>query len=187
MWTGMFYWLHQIMLAGLVTVVFLAMLSIVYMSIRNGISPMPASSAVRREAAAEINKLTGRGTLVEAGSGWGTLALHAAKACPGWRIIGIENSVLPLWTSRLLARFFQGSTSVTFRSGDIYTYSYKDANAVICYLYPGAMKRLSSVLADGLAPGATIISICFAVPGWHAERVITCRDLYRTPIYVYTI
>jgi hypothetical protein len=183
----MIYLLYQILLGVLAVFVFIAMISIVFVSLRNGISPMPATSPVRYAALAEINRLASRGTLVEAGSGWGTLAQQAARTCPGWRVVGIENSIFPLWISRILARLIHRNTAVAFKYEDLYTYSYKEAHAVICYLYPGAMKRLSTILPDRLAPGATVISICFAIPGWEAERVITCRDLYRTPIYVYTI
>ncbi|WP_246313613.1 class I SAM-dependent methyltransferase [Paenibacillus foliorum] len=181
------------MLAG---IVFLAMLSIVYASWKNGISPMPSSAPTRHAVAKEINQFSGRGTIVEAGSGWGTLALHLLRHCPGWRIIGVENSPIPLWISRLLARmaFLKRSgdsavtgAPITYIHGDIYDYPYETADVVVCYLYPGAMKRFSVILGDRLAPHARIVSICFALPGWRPERVITCGDVFLTKVYVYTV
>ncbi|MCM3703653.1 class I SAM-dependent methyltransferase [Paenibacillus macerans] len=191
----------------------LAMLSIVYKSWRNGISPMPASAEVRRAVAAELNRLTGQAggrgpmsgwmpadgrkqaadepvapasaySIVEAGSGWGTLALHLAKSRPDWRITGIENSWIPWAVSRLALRLSAYGNTVFIR-GDLYEYRYEQADAVVCYLYPGAMKRLDPLLRRQLRTGARIVSVCFALPGWQAERVITCRDMYRTKIYVY--
>ncbi len=186
---------YQIVSILLVAVVFLAALSIVYMSWKNGISPMPSSTLVRQAVAEEVNWLSGKGVIVEAGSGWGTLALHVAKHCPGWRIIGIENSFLPLWVSRIASRLasrFHPTTSntapnsVTFIRGDLYKYPYEEADLVICYLYPGAMKRLNPIFRQRLAPGVRVISVCFALPEWQPERIITCGDLYRTQVYVYS-
>ncbi|MEC0331228.1 class I SAM-dependent methyltransferase [Paenibacillus macerans] len=193
--------------------VLLAMLSIVYKSWRNGISPMPASAEVRRAVAAELNRLTGAAcgrypkgsrmptdgrmpagaepaspdfaySIVEAGSGWGTLALHLAKSRPDWRITGIENSLIPWMVSRL-ARRLSACRNTVFHRSDLYDYRYEHADAVICYLYPGAMKRLDPLLRRQLRAGARVVSICFALPGWQAEKIITCRDMYRTKIYVY--
>jgi hypothetical protein len=179
-------WLIFFISVVLIGAVLLALLSIVYMSWKNGISPMPASAAVRRAVAAEINRFPEQGLIVEAGSGWGTLALYVAKHCLGWRIIGIENSRFPLWISRLVSRF-DFSTDVSFIKRDLYTYPYERVDLVVCYLYPGGMKRLNTIFREKMAPGARVISVCFALPGWQSERVITCGDLYRTKVYVYTI
>lgn len=182
--------IYQILPILLIAIVLSASLSIVYISWKNGISPMPSSNLVRQAVADEVGRLSGQGLIVEAGSGWGTLALHVAKRCRGWRIVGIENSSIPLWVSRLIARLPLGKnlkSSVTFIRGDLYAYPYGYVDLVICYLYPGAMKRLSPIFQERLAPGARIISVCFSLPGWQPERIITCGDLYRTKVYVYII
>lgn len=223
-------------------VVFLAMLSIVYRSIRNGISPMPSSGAVRRVAARELGLLlpaadgNGQpGVIVEAGSGWGNLACALAPYAGGRPIIGVENSLLPLVVSRLALglkrlgksgrsegrkngrrgngsrngkrdgkrRLGRGSvsyaggetsareqtsapgTSISYVRGDLYAYPYETADAVVCYLYPGAMQRLDPLLAAKLRPGAAVISLCFALPNWTPVRTVVCSDLYRTKVYVY--
>jgi hypothetical protein len=165
----------------------IAAISIVYASWRNGISPMPTSAKVRRAVSAEVDRLgPGDGRfLVEAGSGWGTLALNLARRSPGWRIVGIENSVVPLVVSKLIPK--PARTSIAFIRGDLYVYDYKTADLVVCYLYPGAMKRLSPILREQLRPGAHVISVCFALPDWQPERTVTCSDLYRTPVYIYRI
>ncbi|MCD9022094.1 class I SAM-dependent methyltransferase [Cohnella silvisoli] len=177
--------LYQILSILLLAAVLWASLSIVYVSWKNGISPMPSSAPVRQAVAEEISRLSKKGVIVEAGSGWGTLALHVAKRCRGWRIVGIENSAVPLWVSRLIARLSRAS--VTFVRGDLYAYSYEEVELVLCYLYPGAMKRLSPIFQEQLKPGARIISVCFSLPGWQPDKIITCRDLYRTKIYVYDV
>ncbi len=168
----------------LLIVALLAALSIVFFSWRNGISPMPTSAPVRRAAIAELGKLGGITTIVEAGSGWGTLALQASRSNLAWRIIGIENSPIPFMVSRLIAGW-RSHRNVVFVKRDLYEYSFEEADVVLCYLYPGAMKRLGPLFCERLAPGAFVISICFALPGWTPDRVISCRDMYRTKIYIY--
>lgn len=188
--------LYQTVSVLMVSIVFLAVVSVVYVSWKNGISPMPSSAPVRRTVADEINRLKRRDIIVEAGSGWGTLALHLLRRCSVKQFIGIENSFIPLWISRAavwLAFRFMPQTfaafraSITFIRGDLYVYPYETADIVVCYLYPGAMKRLSVIFTKRLAPGARVISVCFAMPGYRPERVVTCGDLYRTKVYVYTV
>ncbi len=121
--------------------------------------------------------------IIEAGSGWGTLAFQLAKDCPTVRIRGIENSPIPLWYSRLLARLQR--LGITFQQGDLYHYAYTEADIVVCYLFPGAMNRLAPILERQCRKNTYVISVYFALPGWEPERVIRCRDLHRTPVYVY--
>ncbi|RED58118.1 class I SAM-dependent methyltransferase [Cohnella lupini] len=190
---------YQILSILLIVLALGAALSIVYYSWKNGISPMPTSRRVRRAVADEVNRFSGPGLLVEAGSGWGTLGIHIARYCKGWRLVGLENSAIPLQASKILVwltygvsmrgadRTSDSRTTVEFRKGDIYKYSYEDASIVVCYLYPGAMKRFGPILEDRMRTGARVISVCFALPGWEPERVVTCKDLYRTKVYVYAV
>lgn len=178
---------YQIVLLSVAAAVLAAVLSIVYVSWRNGISPMPASEPVRRAVISAIRRLPGGngGLMVEAGSGWGTLALQIGRSTKGWRIIGIENSLIPMWISFLAAKW-DHSRNVTFVRGDLYTYLYRDVDMVVCYLFPGAMQRLSGLFRDQLKPGTRVISVCFALPGWEPEQIVVCRDMYRTKVYLYT-
>jgi hypothetical protein len=168
----------------------LVLLSIVYVSWRNGISPMPSSNWVRQAVAREVNLISKSGTLVDAGSGFGTLVVHMAMHCPDWKLIGIENSPVPLWISRIYWRFIvaiKGNSfnNITFINKNLYTYPYGEVDVFVCYLYPGAMKKLDRIAFNRLSPGTRIISICFALPGWVPERIVTCGDLYRTKVYIY--
>ncbi|UQZ36885.1 SAM-dependent methyltransferase [Paenibacillus sp. PK3_47] len=178
-----------------VLAVLLSVLSIVVVSWKNGISPMPSSSAVRQAVAAEVQRITSYGHIIEPGSGWGTLGLAVIRRCPGIRLTGIENSSLPLWCSQLLAflypRLFpavRGKPSLgrlRFKRGDIYSFSYQDADIILCYLFPAAMERLAAKFKRELLPGAVVISVCFSIPGMQPARIITCSDSLRTKVYVY--
>jgi hypothetical protein len=184
--------LYQMASISIVAVMLLIVLSIVYMSWRNGISPMPSSTHARQVVVNEVKQLGKPGTLVDIGSGFGTLVMHIAQQCPEWKIIGLENSPIPLWMSRIAARITSkikgiSLNGVKLMKGNVYSYSYEEIDAIVCYLYPGAMKKLKGIFERRLPSGTTIISICFAIPGWEAERVITCRDMYRTKVYVYHV
>lgn len=177
-------------------IVLLSVVWIVLLSWRNGISPMPASKAVRLAVAGEVNRIPGYANILEAGSGWGTLGLEVIRRCPGKRLTGIENSRIPLWFSQLFtilySRFLQaeGGRSVVrskihFIKGDLYRASYTDADIVLCYLFPGAMERLAEKFRQELPPGAVVISVCFALPDKQPVRILTCQDRLRTKVYVY--
>lgn len=187
----------QIITWVLALAVLLSVMWIVVDTWRNGISPMPTSKAVRLAVAGEVNRVPGYSTIIEAGSGWGTLGLDIVRYCPGKRLTGIENSSLPLWGSQLLALIaallpHSGSGQeplqgrVRFTRGDIYHSSYADADMVLCYLFPAAMERLAVKFRQELPPGAVVISIFFALPGMRPVRTVTCRDALRTKVYVYS-
>ena len=179
------------LLAAVVTgTALLGVLSIVIISWKNGISPMPASAVVRRAVAREARLLQQEspgGLLIEAGSGWGTLAFHLDKHCRGWRIIGLENSFVPLAASRLVNALNRSGARVSFLRQNIYDYNFGDAGVIVCYLYPGANKRLAGQWRDQCKPGACIVSACFALPDWKPEKEVICRDMYRTKVYVYRV
>ena len=162
-----------------------AVIWIVIVSWKNGISPMPTSRPVRHVVIQEVNRISGYGDIMEAGSGWGTLGMDVVKHCPGKRLTGIENSLIPLWTSQWLVRLSvwfhragrrQHSLKgrLRFIHGNIYTCSYAHADYVIGYLFPGAMARLTDKFQRELPPGAKVISVCFALPGKEPLRTITC-------------
>lgn len=177
--------------------VLLSVVWVVLVSWTNGISPMPTSKAVRIVVAEEVNRITGYSNIIEAGSGWGTLGLDVVRHCPGKRLTGIENSSIPLWFSQLLAMLAPrlrptaisqriSRNQVRFKRGDIYQSSYRDADIVLCYLFPGAMGRLAGKFKQELPPGAVVISVCFALPGRQPARTITCKDQLKTKVYVYS-
>jgi hypothetical protein len=162
-----------------------ALVFIVYASWRNGISPMPASSPMRRAAAEEVARIGGAGRLAEAGAGWGTLAVAIARRNPRWTVVGIENSPVPWLASQLLRAVSGVRERLTFRRGNLYDFPYGEVDLVVCYLFPGAMRRLEDVFRRTLKPGARVVSVGFALPGMRPERVVACRDVYATKIYVY--
>jgi hypothetical protein len=163
----------------------LFMISIWVGVVRTGISPMPSSRGAIREILNFIPK-TGKGPIIELGSGWGTLAIPLARAHPQRQIICYELSSIPWLFLRLSA--------VLLRLHNIETHhkSFQDADlssaaVVVCYLFPQGMTLLAPKLESELAPKAIIVSNTFALPGWKPAQEVRLQDMYRTPIYQYTV
>jgi hypothetical protein len=175
--TLLFLLLLALLLAG--------MLSIVFHTLKTGISPMPTSGKVRRQMLSLLPEEF-EGTLLELGSGWGTLAFALADHCPRARVVAFELSPLPHAFSRLRQRLAP-RPNLQFVREDFFRTSFAEASAVVCYLYPGAMSRLGPKLLQELAPGTRILSHTFALRGWKPLRTLAVDDLYRTPIYLYEV
>ncbi|MFL5343765.1 MAG: SAM-dependent methyltransferase, partial [Hyalangium sp.] len=77
--------------------------------------------------------------------------------------------------------------NLELRRQDFLRASFSGASVVVCYLFPGAMARLAPKLLAELPPGARVLSHTFALRGWKPERSLVVDDLYRTPIYLYTV
>lgn len=168
-------------------IIFLALISIVISSVRNGISPMPTSLKTKIQlfealpSPSQIN-----GTIYELGSGWGTLAIPLAKQYPQSQVIAYETSPVPYWVSRTLGYFILNThTHLSLVRQDFFQADLNDAALIICYLYPGAMSKLKDKFEKELRSGTWIISNTFAVPGWQPFKVYTVNDLYHTKIFVY--
>jgi hypothetical protein len=159
------------------------MLSIVFFTLWTGISPMPTSGTVRRELLALVPEGL-EGTVLELGSGWGTLAFALADACPRAQVVGFEVSPLPYALSRL-RQWLAPRPNLRLVRQDFFGTSFAEASLVVCYLFPGAMRRLVPKLSAELPRGAFILSHTFALRGWTPHRTAVAADLYRTPVYLY--
>ncbi|WP_426450324.1 hypothetical protein ACP26L_35540 [Paenibacillus sp. S-38] len=116
----------------LIGAVLLAALSIVWVSWKNGITPMPSSAVVRQAVMREVSRFPEHLRIVEAGSGWGQLVLQLAKGCPGRQLVRIENSPIPYGFSRAAAAVLSrlqpgvygaaGGGRISFVRRDLYRY-----------------------------------------------------------------
>ena len=160
--------------------------SIVWYTVRNDISPMPTSPKVKRVLLDALEQRTVRGRIFELGSGWGTLAFALARRFPRCDVLAFENSPVPYMVSRWRQALFP-RPNLSLRRTDFLRFSLSDADAVVCYLYPGGMARLREPFERELRPGTLVISNTFAVPGWTPEQVVQAADLYRTKVFVYRV
>jgi hypothetical protein len=163
-------------------ILFLIVLSIVWWSIKNGISPMPTSPRVKAALFASLP--TVEGTIADLGSGWGTLVFPLADRYPKCQVIGYETSPIP-YTLSLLRQTVQRRANLSLIRRDFFEASLENAALVLCYLYPKAMTRLQDKFDRELKNGAFVISHTFALPEWQPLKVVEVNDLYRTKIYIY--
>ena len=160
-------------------------ISIVKWSLLNGISPMPTSIKAKKTLMDSLpSDVTG--TIYELGAGWGTLAFALARRYPRSQVIAYETSPIPYYFCRGVQWILRIQNLTVIRK-DFWNISLSGAAMVVCYLYPGAMHRLSQKFKDELAPKTLIISNTFALSGWTPEKVFIVNDLYRTKNYHYFI
>jgi len=167
------------MLMGLVA----TMLLIVVQTQRLGISPMPSSGRAKKAMLALVSPELD-GLVLELGAGWGGLALALAAHAPRARVVAWEASWVPfavMWVRQWVVH----RPNLELRCGDFERQPLTEARCVVCYLWPGAMTRLSERFRDELCVGAHIISNTFALRGWVAESQVQLDDLYRARVYRY--
>ena len=160
-----------------------AMLSVLWGTLRSGISPMP-SSAKARDAILDLLPGELEGEILELGSGWGGLAFSLAKRCPQASVRGYETSLLP-WLFSVVRLRVSGVENLSFHRRDFRELDFSVGQVLVCYLYPGAMSVLAEALGGKLPEGGLLISNTFALPGWKPRQLLELNDLYRTRVYCY--
>ncbi|WP_205849091.1 methyltransferase [Natronospirillum operosum] len=161
-------------------------LSLVWSTLRSGMSPMPSSRAAR---AAMLEALQGtEGPIADLGSGWGQLGLAAAKRFPARQVIGYELSWLPWLYSVAVARCLRCRNLTFYRRDAFAALARQDpmpVRTVVCYLHGEGMARLRQTLDTGEHSCRWIISNNFALPGCQPDHQWRLRDFYRSPVYRY--
>lgn len=187
--TGQIYHPRAQTMSIVIAIFFFALLfaaiSLLVTALRNGIGPMPSSPRVVRALLGMIPAEL-EGTIVELGAGWGSLLFPLAKALPRCQVIGYENSLVPFLFCSLLQKLLFHAPNLQLIRGDFFQRPLHNTSLVVCYLYPGAMRKLHDKFEAELPDGALVISHTFAVPGWTPKQVIELNDLYRTKIYLYS-
>jgi len=160
-------------------------LSIIYSTVKLGISPMPSSQKAY-QAMLQLVGETGTGTIIDLGSGWGSFVIQIAKRYPQRQVIGYELSLLPWLTSTLLKRVFS-LKNLTLHRQDFYREDLSPASVIVCYLFPQAMNKIKHKLWLEQPKIDFLISNNFALPSYQPEKVITLDDFYKSPVYLYTL
>ncbi len=167
----------------LLAVVCVALVSIVWSTLRLGISPMPSSAKARHVMLVEGERAR-EGTIVDLGSGWGTLAMAFARQYPNRQVVGYELSFFPWFISIVLKHILVLDNLVFYRRNFLQT-DLNGAAIILCYLHPEGMTAMKDKLSKAVMGGAVVISNTFALPDFPAAKVVRLDDFYLTPIYVY--
>lgn len=168
----------------LITAVFITV-SLIYSTVKLGISPMPSSSKAYNTMMKLVDE-TGTGPIIDLGSGWGSFVIRIAKKNPHRQIVGYELSLLPWLTSTLLKKVL-GLKNLTLHRKNFYSANLPAASVLVCYLYPEAMIKIKNKLLLEQPEIDFLISNSFALPSWQSYKVMPIDDFYKSPIYLYKI
>jgi len=167
--------------------VFVSFVSIIYWTIKNGISPMPTSPKVKKALLQMVDEGIPKDlprNIFELGSGFLTLAWPLAKQFPNNQIIALEMSTIPYIYSKAINYFFK-KINLDIKKEDFFTVNLNQASLVVCYLYPRAMEKLRFKFEQELQDGTYVVSNTFAIQGWQPIKRAVVDDLYKTNIYLY--
>ena len=170
-----------IILTAVIAGVFLSLLY----SLITGISPVSSTLKSRRKIIQTV-KSDQEGFIYELGAGWGALAFPLARRCPGATVVAYELSPVP-WLFLKIRALFWGPRNLKIVRRNFLKDNLSEASLVVCYLYPGAMTRLSSKLARELKPDASVISNTFAIPAWTPTLIQNIEDVMCPHIYHYKL
>lgn len=173
---------------GLLALLLLATCSIVYYSLKTGISPMPSSAKTRAQVWRYLAQIAPQPqqTLIDLGSGWGGLVIPLALRYPKCQVIGYELSWLPWLLSKIIQRILRLHNLTLYRQNFLKS-ALPPADIVICYLYPEGMSKLAYASRVTRWRPTYLISICFALPHHSAEGTFKVDDFYQTPVYLYRL
>ena len=155
------------------------MTSILWSTLRYGISPMPSNTRAQKAMISLIPKPT-PAEFVELGSGWGQFANQLASLYPNTKVIGYERSVLPFLVSKLLYR----RNNLDFHFVDFWQCTYPQGSVLFSYLYPEGMKKLS---ANTQSHQGWLISNTFSLPDHTPMKKLQLKDRFRSNVYLYKL
>ena len=168
------------MVAFCVFVVLMAFIvTIVYWSVKIGISPTPSSKRVALEIC-EVVKRSDKTKIVDLGSGWGGLALTLAMKNPHKEVLGVELSPIPYYYSIILKRFMR-IENLNFIRADFTDVKFNGDELLVCYLFPRGMEGVKKILQKN----HTLISQTFALREVKPTKQWQVDNLFRTPIFIY--
>ena len=168
----------------LVLVIGGVLLSLIYCWL-TGISPV---SSTFRSSSSIISTVSPeqKGDICELGAGWGRLAFPLARRCPESRVLAYELSPVP-WIFLKLRVFLFGPRNLKIIRRNFLKEDLSKASLVVCYLYPGAMLKLSTKLLQELKPGAQVISNTFEIPTWTPVAIKNLEDVMCPQVFYYRV
>lgn len=125
--------------------------------------PLAASEASDVIALLREANLSGSAVIYDLGCGWGSLLIALNKAFPDAQVKGVEVSPFPCFVAWIRTRHLR---NVSIMRKNFYACDVADADAVTCYLMPGAMSRLSEFLDKAVHPGTAVVTVTF----WFRDR-----------------
>ena len=114
----------------------------------------------------DLAKITPQDVVMDLGSGDGRNVIGAAKR--GARAVGFEFNPQMVELSRANAKKAGVADRATFVEGDMYEADISKATALVLFLLPVNLEKLTPKFLD-LTPGTRIVDNTFAIPGWEPD------------------
>ena len=90
------------------------------------------------------------------------------------------------WLVSIILKYSLRLNNLTLYRKDFKKAELSNASILFCYLFPGGMVALHEKLKRELSNEILIVSNTFALPSCQPTKVIRLKDIYQTPIYVYS-
>lgn len=148
------------------------------------VSPMPTPASTRQAMLEAITHPAPK-VIAELGSGWGGIAIEAARKYPQAQVTGFEGSLMPLLFSKIRAAFHPRLRNLRFVKKNFFHENMQDVDVVLCYLSNPHMAQLEPKLHGELKEGAEVISSTFFMPHWRVREQKMVGGLYDTDVYIY--
>ena len=114
----------------------------------------------------DLAKITPEDFVMDLGSGDGRNIIAAARR--GARALGVEYNPQMVELSRQNALKAGVADRATFVEGDMYAADISTATALILFLLPGNLEKLTPRFLD-MKPGSRIVDNTYAIPGWEPD------------------
>ena len=112
------------------------------------------------------------------------MAFPLARRCPESKVVAYELSPVP-WLFLKLRAFLFGPRNLKIVRRNFFKDDLSKASLIVCYLYPGAMVKLSSKLVMELKPNAEVVSNTFEMPTWTPTAIQSLEDVMCPQIFYY--
>ncbi|KKU70383.1 MAG: hypothetical protein UX94_C0007G0012 [Parcubacteria group bacterium GW2011_GWA2_47_21] len=131
-------------------------------------APFVPSSSKKRRAMLDLARVHAGETIIDAGSGDGSLVI--ASAGRGAHAIGIESNPLLVFYSRIRILRNTERRNITIIRGNLFSQPFHSADILFLYLFPKTIEKLKEKLEKELKPGCRVVSNTFPIPGWTPEK-----------------
>lgn len=157
--------IHQAFSLLLLAAVSSGCLSLLFFHALTRVPSWPLGEAEAADAVALLRDadLFASAMIYDLGCGWGSLLITLNKAFPDAQVKGVEISPFPCFVAWIRTRHLR---NVSIMRKNLYACDVADADAVTCYLMPGAMSRLSEFLDKTVHPGTAVVTVTF----WFRDR-----------------
>jgi SAM-dependent methyltransferase len=125
-------------------------------------------------------------TVMDLGSGTGSVIFELAKRHPEAKFIGVELSFVWYGIS-VIRNLFHSRKNVSFRLGNLLTTDIRSADRIYLFGTPaGLTQRLKKKFQTEAKIDARIISYCFELTGWKSELRLESKEKL-LPVFRYQI